>query len=49
MLFRSLMVTQYRVTISYDAVELPIWNLYPPLPLPSRFLVQGATIRQGGL
>lgn len=41
--------TQYRVTISYDAVELPIWNLYPPLPLPSRFLVQGATIRQGGL
>jgi len=41
--------TQYRVTIRYDAIELPIWNLYPPLPLPSRFLQQGATIRQGGL
>lgn len=41
--------TQYRVTIRYDAAELPIWNLYPPLPMPSRFLSQGATIRQGGL
>lgn len=41
--------TQYRVTLRYDAIELPIWNLYPPLPLPNRFLVQDATIRQGGL
>lgn len=41
--------TQYRVALRYDAIELPIWNLYPPLPLPSRYMVYGATIRQGGL
>lgn len=41
--------TQYRVALRYDAVELPIWNLYPPLPMPSRYMVYGATIRQGGL
>lgn len=41
--------TQYRVVLRYDAVELPIWNLYPPLPMPSRFMAYGATIRQGGL
>lgn len=41
--------TQYRIVLRYDAVELPIWNLYPPLPMPSRFMVYGATIRQGGL
>lgn len=42
-------MTQYRVVLRYDAIELPIWNLYPPLPMPSRFMVYGATIRQGGL
>jgi hypothetical protein len=42
-------VTQYRVLLRYDAVQLPIWNLYPPLPKPSRFLVHSATIREGGL
>lgn len=41
--------TQYRVALRYDAIELPIWNLYPPLPMPSRYMVYGATIRQGGL
>jgi Flp pilus assembly protein TadG len=41
--------TQYRVALRYDVVELPIWNLYPPLPMPSRYMVYGATIRQGGL
>lgn len=41
--------TQYRVELRYDAIELPIWNLYTPLPLPSRFMIYGATIRQGGL
>lgn len=41
--------TQYRVVLRYDAIELPVWNLYPPLPLPSRYMVYGATIRQGGL
>lgn len=41
--------TQYRVTLRYDAITLPIWNLYSPLPLPSRYMTYGATIRQGGL
>ncbi|MBN9334873.1 TadE/TadG family type IV pilus assembly protein [Devosia sp.] len=41
--------TQYRVVLRYDAADLPIWNLYPPLPMPSRYMVYGATIRQGGL
>jgi len=40
---------QYRVLLAYDAAELPIWNLYPPLPLPRRVLVSGASIRRGGL
>lgn len=42
-------LTQYRVVLRYDAIELPIWNLYPPLPMPSRYMVYGATIRLGGL
>lgn len=41
--------TQYHVLLRYDAVELPIWNLYPPLPRPGRYLSHGATIREGGL
>ena len=41
--------TQYRVLLRYDAVELPIWNLYPPLPTAGRYLSHGATIREGGL
>lgn len=40
---------QYRVELRYDASDLPIWNLYPPLPLPSSQIVYGATIRQGGI
>ena len=40
---------QYRVELQYDAASLPIWNLYPPLPLPSRVMASGATIRNGGL
>lgn len=40
---------QYRVQLRYDAIGLPIWNLYPPLPLPSREMLAGATIRQGGI
>lgn len=42
-------LTQYLVTLRYDAKDLPIWNLYPPLPLPSRFIVTTSTIRHGGL
>ncbi|RYE83908.1 MAG: pilus assembly protein [Hyphomicrobiales bacterium] len=41
--------TQYRVVLRYDAIELPIWNLNTPLPLPKRMMAYGATIRQGGL
>lgn len=40
---------QYVVQLRYDATELPIWNLYPPLPLPSTQIVNGATIRRGGI
>lgn len=40
---------QYRVQLSYDASALPIWNLYPPLPLPSKQISNGATIRRGGI
>ncbi|MVT00859.1 TadE/TadG family type IV pilus assembly protein [Devosia marina] len=41
--------TQYVVRLSYDATDLPIWNLYPPLPLPAKTIAHGATIRRGGL
>ena len=41
--------SQYVVRLSYDATDLPIWNLYPPLPLPGKTIVHGATIRRGGL
>jgi Flp pilus assembly protein TadG len=40
---------QYRVTLVYDAGHLPIWNLYPPLPLPEPRIVRGATILRGGI
>lgn len=40
---------QYLVSLSYDAENLPIWNLYVPLPLPSRVIRYTATIRTGGL
>jgi len=40
---------QYRVAISYDASQLPIWNLYVPLPLPSPVIAYTSTIRRGGI
>ncbi|MHA6689499.1 TadE family protein [Devosia sp. A449] len=39
----------YRVTLTYDASELPIWNLYLPLPLPSQQIAYSSTIRRGGI
>ena len=39
----------YRVVLTYDATDLPIWNLYPPLPLPSRQIAYSSTIRRGGI
>lgn len=41
--------SQYKVTLRYDASQLPIWNLYPPLPLPSQHIAYSSTIRRGGL
>lgn len=40
---------QYVVRLTYNAADLPIWNLYPPLPLPGPQIVHGATIRRGGI
>ena len=40
---------EYRVTLSYDASDLPIWDLYPPLPLPGRTITYSSVIRLGGL
>lgn len=39
---------QFLVTVRYDASALPIWNLYPPLPLPSPTIAYRSTIRNGG-
>lgn len=41
--------SQYLVTMRYDASALPIWNLYPPIPLPARTITHRSTIRHGGL
>jgi Flp pilus assembly protein TadG len=40
---------QFAVTLTYDATALPIWNLYVPLPLPSKIIEHQATIRNGGI
>lgn len=40
---------QYRVVLTYDAANLPIWNLYLPLPLPSKQIAFTSTIRRGGI
>ncbi len=39
----------YLVTLRYDASELPIWNLYLPLPLPSQQIAFSSIIRRGGI
>ena len=39
----------YRVTLTYDASDLPIWHLYLPLPLPSQEIAYTSTIRRGGI
>jgi Flp pilus assembly protein TadG len=39
---------EYRVTLNYDASSLPIWNLYPPLPLPNHVISYSSLIRLGG-
>ncbi len=39
---------QYQISVAYDASELPIWNLYPPIPLPASIITFASTIRKGG-
>lgn len=40
--------SQFTVTISYNAANLPIWNLFTELPLPGKTIVRASTIRLGG-
>jgi Flp pilus assembly protein TadG len=40
---------QYQVTLRYDATDLPIWNLYLPLPMPQKTIIFTSTIRKGGI
>lgn len=40
---------QFNVQVSYDARNLPIWNLLPDLPLPGTTIVFRSTIRVGGI
>lgn len=41
--------SQFVVSVSYDARDLPIWNLFPGLPMPDTTIVRASTIRNGGL
>ncbi len=40
---------QFSVALRYDASGLPIWNLYPPIPMPAKTIVFASTIRNGGV
>ncbi|MDH7788776.1 Flp pilus assembly protein TadG [Ochrobactrum sp. 19YEA23] len=40
--------SQFTVTISYNAANLPIWNLLTGLPLPGKTITRASTIRLGG-
>ncbi len=40
--------SQFTVTISYNAANLPIWNLMTGLPLPGKTITRASTIRLGG-
>ncbi len=41
--------TQFNVMVAYDASDLPIWNLYLPLPVPDSRILRQSTIRIGGI
>ncbi|WP_306117296.1 MULTISPECIES: TadE/TadG family type IV pilus assembly protein [unclassified Roseitalea] len=41
--------SQFLVSVSYDARQLPIWNLHVPLPLPEQMIMRTSTIRVGGV
>lgn len=38
---------QYKVTVTYDASQLPIWAL--PVPMPGKIISYTSTIRLGGI
>jgi Flp pilus assembly protein TadG len=40
---------QFVVSVSYDARNLPIWNLLPNLPMPHMTIAFRSTIRVGGI
>ncbi|MBO6719103.1 MAG: pilus assembly protein [Rhizobiaceae bacterium] len=40
---------QFVVSVSFDARALPIWSLFPGLPLPGTRIEHRSTIRIGGL
>lgn len=39
---------QFLVEVAYDATALPVWNIYPPIPMPGRTIRYVSTIRNGG-
>ncbi len=41
--------SQFVVTLSYDARDLPIWGMFTNLPLPKMTIVRKTTIRIGGI
>jgi Flp pilus assembly protein TadG len=41
--------TQFIISLDYDALSLPIWNLFDGLPLPPVTITRRSTIRIGGL
>lgn len=45
----SVDANQFVVQISYDARDLPIWNIFSALPLPSTTISRTSTIRIGGI
>lgn len=41
--------SQFIVSVSYDARDLPIWSLFRTLPLPGTTIQRQSTIRVGGI
>ena len=41
--------SEFVVSLRYDARDLPIWNLFPGLPLPGATIVKQTKIRVGGI
>ena len=41
--------SQFDVIVSYDASELPIWNLFYGIAMPSKTIERHSTIRIGGI